>query len=192
MSGFVAGRGWGLVLCVCGSRWRRRRVRAHRAARTTSVVRAGGVSDGSRPSVRRAPRRRPLPSSNLQRCRVAASEQLRAQSVARRFVSARSVRVWESFGRHSPLMCSQPRPFIWRAGLVKARASTSASRKTRHPLPEGSAATLRTPPGLWVACLFVAAPTAARTAGSLPQALRRDATPPQRRHRRGPQHTTTI
>ena len=53
-----------------------------RAARTTSVVRAGGVSDGSRPSVRRASRRRPKHSSNLQMCYSPPSESLRAELVA--------------------------------------------------------------------------------------------------------------
>ena len=54
-----------MVLCVCGAGAGDGSVPSLAAARTTSVVRAGGVSDGSGPSARRAPPRIAQLDSNL-------------------------------------------------------------------------------------------------------------------------------
>ena len=119
---------WGegvACFCVCAFGASDGYVPASAAARTTSVVRAGGVSDGSRPSLRRAARTTSFYRSNLQRCRVRPSEQLRAQSLAQSFVWAHSICVWSSFGCHSPLM----RPQRVSSGETETLAVVMASRR---------------------------------------------------------------
>ena len=154
---------------------------ASAALRAVCAVRAGGVGDGSGPGVRRAARRRPKDSSNLQRCRVRPSEQLRAQALARRSSGHVSARVWSSIWSVLTSTRLQPPRLAKKLESPEARLVSPSISEAHYPPWGAPLSTLRTPLGRWAVWLCRCGPSCS---AAPPRRWRSPTSPPTRRRRR--------
>ena len=169
----LLGEGWRAFLCVrCR---RRRRVSTQRPPHPARFVRCALAASATGQGPACAVLRRGWPKdSNLQRCRVRPSEQLRAQALARRSSGHVSARVWSSIWSVLTSTRLQPPRLAKKLESPEAKLVSPSISEAHYPPWGAPLSTLRTPLGRWAVWLrrSVLYRTAA-PAGSLPLALQR-------------------